>query len=451
MKINRENLLKAVSYASRLTAKKSSLPVLSHVLLDGEKQELQATDLEIGMSFPLNIEDYTRVVEAEKFPDEDRIEHQLGDLSGPQLKNLAEDYGIKVAAKAKVEKLRETILQACQEAEAKLSVEAILGLKPESTWNEKFCLPCAGLKRILESLEEETVEITTAGDGNTLFKAAPHVRIGENFHDLYTCDVEEFPRMDDAVAGYEFPVQVHVVRGNLDNVAVACTREEQGFNLSGIDFDLSDAGNPCIVATDGHRLHWVKLDDVVLPEENLPEDFAFLMPAEAMKVIRAAFGKDEAVPIEYNREHKMIRVRFGTGGRFYIRPLEARFPDWKVVIPKAEDQKTVTLEKSALEKPLNQALTIADGRYAGMMVRFNGGVDLEFSNPEKGSYQKISIPIKSKNYSDEEVTLSLNMKYIVEAMRPVTTDDLEIRFQDAGKALCMAHENFNAIVMPMRV
>ena len=450
MKINRESLLKAVSYAARLTAKKSSLPVLSHVLLDGEKQELQATDLEIGMSYPLFIEDYAHVVAAEKFPDECRIENGLADLSGPQLKNLAEDYGIKVAAKAKAEKLRETILQACREAETKLSVEAILGLKPETTWNEKFCLPCAGLKRILESLEEETVEITTAGDGNTLFKAAPHVRIGENFHDLYTCDVEEFPVIADEVAGYEFPVQAHVFRGNLDNVAVACTREEQGFNLSGIDFDLSDAGNPCIVATDGHRLHWATLNDVSLTED-LPEGFGFVMPAEAIKMIRAAFGKDEAVPIEYNREHKLIRVRFGKGGRFYIRPLEVRFPDWKAVIPKHEDQKTVTLEKSALEKPLNQALAIADGRYAGMKVRFNGGVDLEFSNPDKGSYQKISIPIKSKNYSDEEVTLSLNMKYIVEAMRPVTTDDLEIRFQDAGKALCMAHENFNAIVMPMRV
>lgn len=59
----------------------------------------------------------------------------------------------------------------------------------------------------------------------------------------------------------------------------------------------------------------------------------------------------------------------------------------------------VSLEKSALEKPLMQALAISDGKYGGVQVKFNGGIDLVFNNPDRGTYQKVSIPLKGKNYT----------------------------------------------------
>jgi DNA polymerase III subunit beta len=436
MKTNRKSLLEAVRVAGRICGKKSSLPILGCVVLDGEKQELQATDLETGLVWPLEITDYTHEAKPEEIPEEFRIGNNLADLTGPQLKNLAEDYGIELPAKAKVAEIRETILAACEKSEQEMGTLAVV--------KEKFCLPCQGLKRILDTLDEEIVEIMPVQDGDqTLFGRTPDVCIGENFSNLRTMDPSEFPVFPENLFGNAAVVKVP--RKDLDAVAVAGTNEDKGFRLDAVHFDLREKA---IVATDGHRMHLATLDDV-----DAPQDLeCFEMPIDAIRVVRSVFGEKDRVPVEYDRESRMIRVMFGeNGGRLYSRALEIRFPQWTAVVPKVEAQKWVSLEKSALEKPLMQALAISDGKYGGVQVKFNGGIDLVFNNPDRGTYQKVSIPLKGKNYTDEENVIGLNMRYIVEAMRPVESEDLEIRFEDASKPVTMEYENFKALVMPMRV
>jgi len=445
MKINRTSLLEAVKVAGKISETvKSSMPILSAVVLDGEKQALIATDLEMGLVYPLEIADYTYATQPEKFPDECRIENELPDLTGPQLKNLADDYGIKVPSKAKVEKLRETILQVCQKAEEELSVEAILGLNAASTWQDKFCLPCRGLRKILETLDEETVEIRpVSADETMLFRSNPGVAIGENFSNLLTMDVSEFPEFWDRET-LDYPGSVLVSRKDLDSVALAGTNDQDhGFKLNAIYFDFKQSA---VVATDGHRLH---LCNVAPENATAPEGVdGFSMPLSALRVIATVFKRDENVLVEHGGDN--IRIAFGNA-KLYARTIEAKFPDWKAVVPNSENQKSVTLEKAAFEKPLHQAMTISDGKYSGITLKFNGGIDMGMANPERGQYQKISIPIKGKSYGDDETTIGLSIRYMLEAIKPVATDDMEIRFEDASRPVTINHENFTALVMPMRV
>lgn len=430
MKVNRRELLEAVKAAGKLTGGHSNFAILQGVLLDGKNQRLEATDLESSLMYPLEITDYVRENVPEEIPEEFRIENNLSDLKLAQLKQLAEDYGIEVPGKATLPKYREAILEACENAEVKAG-----------TWTERFCLPCAELKKILETLEEETLDIVPVPGEDGLFPSVPRVRIGENFHGLGQFAPEEFPLFveEDTLS---FPTSVKVPRKDLENVAMAgSTDSNQGFNLSVVHFNLEDRK---MVATDGHRLHMATLDDVTVAEGVKSLEF----PLDAVKMAKLC---GENIVIYYDHEHGKIMMPMPNGGKIYARAYEFSFPDYKMVMPNREQQKTVTLDKKSFEKPLSQAMTISNSNYAAMKLKFNGGIDMEFNNPERGGYQKVSIPITGKNYGEEEVAVGLNMRFLRDAMRPVDSEKLEIRFSDSNKPIVMGHENFTALVMPTRV
>jgi DNA polymerase III subunit beta len=429
MKINRKSLLEAMKIASKVCEKKTNFPVLSCVLLDGERQELQATDLEIGLVYPLEITDYTHETKPEEIPEEFQIGNNLADLTGPQLKALAEDYGIELPAKAKVAEIRETILAACEKSEQEMGSLTVI--------KEKFCLPCDRFRKILETLEEDTVTITVA-ESTGMFNQNI-VCVGENFSSLHTMDTSEFPVVEILEDG--FNTRVEVKRKDLSDVAKVSVQETQGFNLSMVHFDRD---NQAMVATDGHRLHWVELEGFT-GESNIE------FPAAAMKVVNAAFKREDTVPLEYNPERKVIRIPL-ENGVIIARSLEAKFPDWKAVLPKPENQHSITVAKAQLEKPLAQTMVLTNERYSACAVRFNGGIDVESYNPDVGGYQKTSIPVIEKTYGDDiEMKAGFNPRYLLDAMRPITSENVEIKFVDDSRPLCMDHEKFHALVMPMRV
>jgi len=274
MKIDRKKLLEGLKVATKITPGKSTFPILACVLIDGPGQQLVATDLETTGFIPLEISDYTRTMPAEEV-EEDLLEG----LKGPQLKNLAQDYGIVLpdGKKPTVAVLRETIMAACQSS-----------AKEKTEWQEKFCIRAKDLKNIIATLEEDEVEICMAESDDQAFWSlleSPFVRIGDNFQNLSTFPADDFPVIE--MADFKDEVHVKIGREALVNVAVAVCGDNSGFNLSQVYFDLAEKA---AVATDGHRLHWVALPDATDVGEN------FGVPNDALKIVDAK--KDAMVSVK---------------------------------------------------------------------------------------------------------------------------------------------------------
>jgi len=430
MKIERKALLTALKAALKVTTGKNTFPILSCVLIDGPGQQIVATDLETAVILPLEISDYTRTMSTETV-EEDLLEG----LKGPQLKQLAEDYGITLPkGKPTVTVTRETIMTACQNAAGE-----------EKEWQEKFCLHGKSLQNIISTIEDDTVEIALAKgeDADTLSfmdTENPYVRIGENFHNLAAFSVDDFPVVEKENLD-EVPA-ISVCRENLSNVAMAaCNDKTGGFNLSMAYFDCKENS---LVATDGHRLHWVPLEK---PPENA---MSFGLPLGPMKILLSESRKGDSLSFKYDNEKKLVQSPLGENGVLQTRVMEGSFPDWQAVV-KRQPQKNVTVAKAAIETPLLQALSISGSDFNGVRIRFNGGMDVEFTNPHKGEYQKVSIPIQSKSYKDDETLIGINGRFLLDAMKPIESENLEIGFTDQSEAMFFKHENFNALVMPMRL
>src|SRR5580765_1465520 len=147
------------------------------------------------------------------------------------------------------------------------------------------------------------------------------------------------------------------------NTAFAITSEQSRFTLSGAKFILSE-GTAKMITTDGHRLAYVErafddkeaVMDVLIPKKAL---------LELVKLTRGigevAFGEDQN------------HIYFETEGRLLItRKLSGQFPNYEMVIPKAND-KTVVFDLEEMRNAVRRMSLIADDRNRSIRLNVSEG------------------------------------------------------------------------------
>lgn len=428
MKIDRKKLQDALKIAVKIAGKGSSFPILHHVMLDGPAQQLIATDLSTTLFYPLEIEDYEKTVTVA--PGE-VPEDMLEGLKKAQLEELGDDYGITWPKSATVKVIKETILKASKEAAEKEAAEA------DTTYEEKFCLNAADLKKIIDSLDEEKVEIAINEQAITVLSPTPFVTIGNNFQDMATGPVEEYPVIDRHEFAAEKTTVVTVAREGIKNLVVAMATEEAGFKLDTAYFHAEEEQ---VVTTDGHRLH-------IIPGKYSGASENFLMPGPYAKLIAATFPDED---IEIHSEGEAIAVSLKESNAVIQgRAMESKFPDYQAVIP--DPTQSVIITKKDVVASFKQALILCDGAFQGVRMKINGGIDVSLHNPEKGSYQRANIPCKGT--AKEEVEIGINAKYFLQAVNTAKEGDTEIEvgFTDDKSPLQFKHGDFFALLMPMRI
>ena len=248
---------------------------------------------------------------------------------------------------------------------------------------------------------------------------------------LASMDVNDYPEIlvpetDEGLAVID--------KARLASLLPATLKEAGRAQLDGVYFD---AKNSRACATDGHRLHMVP----AVTEKS------FILPRIAAAVMMATEEEDELqVRVSADGEYVVLNA-----GKAVIisRTVEGEFPDVSVVIPK-NTKHTVTMRKVDVTKAMKQALLMCSDKYAGASLSFNGGIDIEVTNPEKGEYQRSNIPLAS-GHVDPVVDLKFNLHYIQDIMNHVGNDDeIVVGLTDEKSPLTFAHGEFEAVVMPMR-
>lgn len=417
MKINKKDLLYALQVALRVVPRNGNIAILGNVLIDGPGQRVIGTNLETVAIVPVKISDYNRIENAVVEPPP---ENYLDGLPVAQLLSLADDFGIKAPEKGKQE-ISDAIWTAMNAA-----VEAESGPREVS---ESYCLHAKSLQEIVKTLEEDDVEIKPSGEKVGLFTNL--VSVGENFRNLGSMDVDEFPTLPEI----EIDSEATIGKTGLTITLPATMGEGEGrATLSGVYFD-ADAGKAC--ATDGHRLHMV----------SATAGKSFILPADAGRVMVATAEEDEIrLQVSNDGEH----VVMDTGkAKIITRTVEGEFPDYKMVIPKSHEHR-VTMRKSDVIKAMNQALLMRTDKYGGARLTFNGGIDIEVTNPEKGEYQKTNVPLVS-GHVEPSIEMKFNLAYVQDVMNTLGKDDeIKVGLTDEKFPLTFSHGNFEAVVMPMR-
>ena len=134
-----------------------------------------------------------------------------------------------------------------------------------------------------------------------------------------------------------------------------------------------------------------------------------------------------------------------------IRHSDSNYPDYKAAMP--EPVNTVKITKLQAMKVLKQANLLSDSTIQGVKLAFNGHIDVLMLHPEHGTYQREgAIEFEGEPF-EEVIEVGFNVKYLLDAFGTLEKDESQayIGVKDKETPMVIGHQDFNAVVMPMRI
>lgn len=252
-------------------------------------------------------------------------------------------------------------------------------------------------------------------------------------------DPEQFPAEKAFTGERQVALPGGVLLDMLRRTTFAAAKEESRYAVNGA---LIEVKNDClhIVATDGRRLAlcYQHLDG------KSPACRA-VVPTRILQALMRAIpeGMKDPVTILFTGN----QIAFSLGKTMLVsRLLEANFPDYETVIPKACET-TVEVNRALLESNLRKVAVLADGDVRMVKMSFNSSsIGLSAESSGKGRADLVmDADVKGTGGS-----LGFNPDFVLEGLRASELDVVRIEIgDDATPAKFALGEAYTYIVMPI--
>lgn len=233
----------------------------------------------------------------------------------------------------------------------------------------------------------------------------------------------------------------------IDRTIFAITLEESRYTLSGAKFML-DSGGARMVTTDGHRLAYIERRD--LTDKALTEPLDALIPRKTLaELVKLTTGYEGDIGLGADSNH----IYFEVGSRLLIsRTLTGQFPNYEMVIPKAND-KAVTFDCASLNQVVRRVALMADDR--SRAIRFHltpGQLNITAQTAEEGEANE-SV---ATEYAGDEIEIGFNAGYLQDFLNTVGEGGVTFEFKDSNsQAQIRPAEDdgytYKYVIMPMRL
>lgn len=214
--------------------------------------------------------------------------------------------------------------------------------------------------------------------------------------------------------------------------------------MTGVFFEMSPTGLQ-FVATDAHRLVRYKRTDV-----NCPKNDTLIVPKKPLNLLKTALPDNEdELSVSYNNNH--LFVQHGTT-QMSCRLIDARFPDYKVVIP-VDNPYRLTVNKSDFQGALRRVSIFSNKSTNQVVLNISGSelklaaqdIDFSFEGNERMNCQ----------YNGEDLQIAFNAKFLIEMLNAAETDDVTVELSTSTKAGILRpsenddNEELLMLVMPL--
>jgi DNA polymerase III subunit beta len=281
----------------------------------------------------------------------------------------------------------------------------------------KVCIPAKILLDSLKNLPDQplafnidknfAVEITS---DNGKYKV-----MGEN--------PDNFPKAPAADDTTSFTLTASALITAINKTLFATSNDDLRPAMTGVFFELDKKGLQC-VATDAHRLVRYKRKDVSCPKSD-----SFIEPRKPLNLLKTAIHSNEdELTLSYNSNH--LFVKHGTT-QMSCRLIDARFPDYKVVIP-ADNPYRLTVNKSDFQSALRRVSIFSNKSTNQVALNISGSelqlaaqdVDFSFEGTERMKCQ----------YNGEDLVIAFNAKFLIEMLSAADGDEVNLELSTPTKA-----------------
>ena len=281
----------------------------------------------------------------------------------------------------------------------------------------KVCIPAKILIDTLKNIAEQPltfnvdknygIEITS---DNGKYKM-----MGEN--------PDNFPREPQADDASSFKMTSTALVTAINKTAFAVSTDDLRPAMTGVFFELDKKGMT-FVATDAHRLVRYTRTDVKCPQKD-----SFIVPKKPLNLLKGSLPDNEdELTVSYNTNHLFI-VHGGT--ELVCRLIDARFPDYKVVIPNDNPYKLVA-NKNDFQNALKRVSVFSNKSTNQIALAISGNKlqltaqDVDYSN--EGNERMAC------HYDGEDLQIAFNAKFLIEMLNGADTSDVVMELSTPTKA-----------------
>ncbi|MGN6353155.1 MAG: DNA polymerase III subunit beta [Parafilimonas sp.] len=298
-------------------------------------------------------------------------------------------------------------------------LETVMGVQMdvESKTDGKICIPARILMDSLKNISDQpltfnidknfSVEITS---DNGKYKM-----MGEN--------PDNFPKAPEADDANNFTVTSSALLNGINKTLFAVSSDDLRPAMTGIFFELSKNAVQ-FVATDAHRLVRYKRTDVT----NANAD-NFIVPKKPLNLLKNTLpDNDDEITVSYNNNHFFV-----THGetKLSCRLIDARFPDYKVVIP-ADNPYKLTLNRTDFQSALRR-INIFSNKSTNQVVLSISGSELQLTAQDV-DFSSEGNERMNCEYDGEDLQIAFNAKFLIELLNASESENVVVELSTPNKA-----------------
>jgi DNA polymerase-3 subunit beta len=305
----------------------------------------------------------------------------------------------------------------------------------------RICIPSKILTEYLKNLPEQPITFNI-NDKELSVEMSSDVgkyKIGGE-------KADDFPKEPAAVDTTTFTIPSITLIECINKTLFAVSSDTLRPAMTGVFFELA-ADNLTLVSTDAHRLVQLRRNDVQCPVKD-----GFVVPKKPLQQLRATLPPDESpLQLAYNGSHLFI-----TGERLSLscRLIDARFPDYKAVIP-VDNPYRLTINRGDFVSALRRVSIFANKTTNQVVLDINGNTlqisaqDIDFSYEGK---EKLTC-----QYSGEDMKIAFNAKLMVEMINNMYGDEIQLELSTPTRAGIfrstdvVENEDLMMLLMPLMV
>ncbi|HTQ63627.1 MAG TPA: DNA polymerase III subunit beta [Puia sp.] len=334
-----------------------------------------------------------------------QLQHINGVINANTVLPILEDFLFEI------EKNKLTVVATDLETVMKVQLDV------EAKENGKVCIPARILIDSLKNIPDQPltftidkhfgVEITS---DNGKYKV-----MGEN--------PDNFPKEPTADDTTSFTISSGGLITAINKTLFAVSSDDLRPAMTGVFFEMDKKGLQ-LVATDAHRLVRYKRKEVSCPKSD-----SMIVPKKPLNLLKTALpGNEDMVTINYNSNH--LFVQHGTM-QMSCRLIDARFPDYKVVIPSDNPYKLI-LNRNDFQGALRRVSIFSNKSTNQVVLNIHGSelqlaaqdIDFSFEGNERMKCQ----------YDGEDLAIAFNARFLIEMLSATDSDEIKIELSTPTKA-----------------
>lgn len=295
-------------------------------------------------------------------------------------------------------------------------------------------LPAKKLADIIRELPDGEIELMVE-EG---YKAK--IFSGKTRYQISGFSKEDFPKLPAIQEGAQLLITTKVLKQLIQTTAFAAAQDDTRFVLNGCLITVSPEGVR-FVATDGHRLSWS-----YAPIKSLIT-WQAIIPTKTLRELVNVLGDDETNVAIIHGDNKL---EFSIHHTHIVASLvDGQFPNVEEVLKRPYAQK-ISLTTQAFSKAIKRVSLVALDKSNTITLQVKKNLmTLSAHTPELGDASD-DLEIA---YEGPEITILLNYRYILDALKVISGDRFTLGMNDAASAVCLipqAVEEGTHIVMPIR-